>query len=90
MKSLFRLQLSLRQCLQILAAGFFGVLHREWSWEASSYPGFSFRKLWAYDCEPVGASSDQIYLLYIHDIYIYSNYIHLNKLISIGTTRIYI
>ena len=30
----WRLQLSRRQCLEILAAGFFGVLHRrsEWNW----------------------------------------------------------
>eukprot|EP00435_Cladocopium_sp_Y103_P051234 s2172_g15.t2 len=51
-----RLQLSRRQCLEILAAGFFGVLHRRWSEGTADpgtrdMPGFNFSKLWQYDSE---------------------------------------
>ncbi|CAL1168378.1 unnamed protein product [Cladocopium goreaui] len=55
-KTSARLQLSRRQCLEILAAGFFGVLHRRWSEGTADpgngdMPGFNFSKLWQYDSE---------------------------------------
>ncbi|CAE7615338.1 abcB1 [Symbiodinium natans] len=50
--SITRLTVSRLQCLEILAAGFFGFLQRDWysRREGLDLPGFSFEKLWCYDC----------------------------------------
>ena len=49
--SIARLSVSRRQCLEILAAGFFGLVQRDWhSSDTVDLPGFDFQKLWRYDC----------------------------------------
>ncbi|CAK9060457.1 unnamed protein product [Durusdinium trenchii] len=54
-----RQEVSRRQCIQILAAGFFGILDRRWSEEGATHdmPGFHFSKLWQYDCERWGTKN---------------------------------
>ncbi|CAE7246205.1 Parg [Symbiodinium sp. CCMP2592] len=51
--AIVRLAVSRLQCLEILAAGFFGFLQRDWYSRqpvAADLPGFGFEKLWLYDC----------------------------------------
>ncbi|CAE7211362.1 Parg, partial [Symbiodinium pilosum] len=48
-----RLTVSRQRCFEILSAGFFGILRRDWySRQAQGFdlPGFDFQKLWCFDC----------------------------------------